>query len=305
MIRTLFALLVLSAASPAFAQGNGNGSGPSSSACSIRMVAAPPSWIIEGYDPFGAATPEATFSVTFTNDSTAECKFEPVFELAQPPFGLSSGRGRQIDYTLVNLSQSVDATPRSGRSPRSVSRPQVSLAGNEARTLLFKLLVQADEVQEAGNFTEDVVLVAEDGVSRSLGGTPIVLGLNVLPSARVGLAGAYSVSNGRAVVDLGELRQGPAPVPLQLRVNSTGRYELSVSSANSGRLRLGASDWQVPYSVTIGGTPVDLAKAATLTGPSNSGLTREALPIHITVGDVSGQRAGTYNDVITVTVSPR
>src|SRR3546814_17000164 len=105
------------------------------------------------------------------------------------------------------------------------------------------------------------------------------------------------MNDGHAVVDLGELRPGVAPVPLQLRVASTGSYDLNVTSANSGRLRLGSRDWYVPYSLAIGGNSVNLTGVRTISGATNGGLRRAALPIHFLIGDTSDRRAGGYRDV--------
>ena len=132
-----------------------------------------------------------------------------------------------------------------------------------------------------------------------------MLGIDVLPSARIGLAGAYTMSDGHAVVDLGELRPGVAPVPLQLRVASTGSYDLSVTSANSGRLRLGSSEWYVPYSLAIGGNAVNLTGMRTISGSTNGNLRRDALPIQFLIGNTSDRRAGVYSDVISIAVTAR
>ena len=86
-------------------------------------------------------------------------------------------------------------------------------------------------------------------------------------------------------------------------MNSTGRYSLDVSSENAGRLRLGASEWYVPYSLSIGGMHVNLAGTDTLSGPTGAGLTREALPMHFVIDEVDGRRAGTYSDVISISVT--
>ena len=113
------------------------------------------------------------------------------------------------------------------------------------------------------------------------------------------------MQDGHGVVDLGELRTGVAPVPLQLRVSSTGRYDVGVSSANSGRLRLGSSEWYVPYSVAIGGNPVNLGAPSTVSGSPDAGFRREALPIQFVIGDVTDRRAGTYSDVLSISVTAR
>jgi hypothetical protein len=273
--------------------------------CQLRVTASPASWMINGIDPFSEQMAEGTFSAMFINDGTADCRFTPVFELRQPPFGLSKGAGKPIGYALLNLSESQDVTPRAGRSQRIPSGREVVLRPTETRTILYKLVADLDDIRDSGTFTQDLTLEALDGQFRSLGGAAVVIGMTVLPSARIGLAGAYSMNDGQAVVDLGELRQGVAPVPLQLRVSSTGEYAISVSSANSGKLRLGASEWSIPYSVAIGGNSINLNGASTLAGPGGSGLKRDSLPIQFLIGDVSDKRSGTYSDVISISVTAR
>ncbi|WP_231889709.1 hypothetical protein [Erythrobacter neustonensis] len=307
------ALAVSGCIAPATAQsvprGDGSNGKPQvtpAADCRLRINATPTAWIIRGYDPYETVPPEAIFSATFVNDGTAECRFTPIFELAQPPFGLSSGKGKPIGYALINLSDSQDATPRAGRSVRNSSEQRtIELAANERRTVTYRLVASPDEVNSSGTFTQDVILEARDQTMRTLGGARIVLGLEVLPSARIGLAGAYRISDGQAIVSLGELREGPAPVPLQLRVSSTGRYDLNVTSLNSGKLRLNGTEWTVPYSLTIGGNAVNLSGMDRLQGPSENGLIRAVLPIQFYIGDVSRKRAGTYSDLISISVTAR
>jgi hypothetical protein len=292
-------------AAPAFGQPAGTAAAMPSE-CRVRIDATPTAWIIRGYDPYETAPPESTFSVTFTNDGAAECRFVPAFTLDQPPFGLSSGSGKRVDYALLDLTDARDVTPRAGRSVRGNAglRP-ITLGANESRTVMYKLVAAGDDVATSGTFTEDVILEAQDEGFRVFGGTRIVLGLEVLPSARIGLAGAYTITKGQAVVSLGGLREGPAPVPLQLRVSSTGRYDLDVISLNAGNLRLGATDWKIPYSMSIGGNEVNLSGADRISGPVGEGLTRAALPIHFVIGDVSRRQAGTYSDIISISVTAR
>jgi len=304
MLRVIIVAGALTLAAPGLAQAAGQqSSDPSPSDCRVRVNAAPSAWIIRGYDPFGSSRPEDTFGVTFTNDGQSDCRFAPVFNLEQPPFGLARSTGSPSCYALVSMFDSQDVTPRTVSTPRRPSQREITLAPNESRTLLFHLEADANDIKEAGTFTQEVTLEAQDDQMTPLGGTRLVLGLDVLPSARIGLAGAYTMSNGHAVVDLGELRKGPAPVPLQVRVNSTGRYSLNVSSENQGRLRLGASEWYVPYSLSIGGMDVALSGTDTLSGPTGEGLTRDALPIHFRIDDVAGRAAGTYSDLISISVT--
>lgn len=302
MLRSLSILAALSLATPALAQVTA----VPTADCLVRVQASPASWIIQGYDPFGGSSPEGTFGVTIVNEGGAECRFTPVFELQQPPFGLSNGgTGKPIGYALLNLTDTQDVTPRAGRTNRLPSSREMILKPNESRTLLYKLIANSEAVRNAGTFTQDVTLEAQDKSFRSLGGTSLVVGITVLPSARIGLAGAYTMSDGQAMVDLGELRGGIAPVPLQLKVSSTGEYDITVSSANSGRLRLGESQWVIPYSMAIGGNAVNLSGPRTVSGPASAGARRDSLPIQFVIGDVSDRRAGKYSDVVSISVTAR
>lgn len=311
MLRSSLLLVTgLLMANPTLAQGlatpASRESGPD---CRVRLVASPTGWIIQGYDPFDSGIPEGTFSVAFTNEGANDCRFVPVFQLDQPPFGLSDGPGKPIRYALLNITDSQDVTPRAGRSQRTLSQAEVVLAPRETRTLIFKLVAAPEDVTSAGTFTENVTIEAQDSNFRILGGTRLVLGVNVLPSARIGLSGAFTMNNGRALVDLGELRPGLAPVPLNLRISSTGKYEITVTSANAGRLRLGASEWYVPYALAIGGSSVNLSGIGTVSSTAKSGrgggIRQDSVPIEFTIGDTSGRRAGTYSDVISVAVTAR
>lgn len=273
--------------------------------CRVRINTAPSSWVIQGYDPFSGEIAEGTYSVTFVNDSAAQCSFTPKFQLQQPPFGLSKGSGRPVSYAILNLSEARDVTPRSGSTLRAPAGREIVLQPNESQSVLYKLVVDPGTVRDAGTFTQNVTIEAQDSQFRSFGGAQILLGLNVLPSARIGLAGAYTVTDGQALVNLGTLRQGVAPVPLQLRVSSTGSYDISVTSANSGRLRLGSSDWTVPYSIALGGNTVNLIGTQSVSGPAATGYRRDALPIQFIVGDVSNKRAGSYTDIVSISVTAR
>ena len=305
MLRQSLTIAAALTATSVFAQANTQA--PTRTDCLVRISAAPAAWMIRSYDPFSGEAPQATFNITFINDGGAECRFTPLFDLSQPPFGLSKGAGKAIGYQLVNLTDSQNVTPWAGRSLITPSTHQLVLAPNESKTLLYKLVANPAGVPEAGTFTQDVTIEAQGQGFTSFGGTRLVLGLEVLPSARIGLAGAYSMNKGQAVVDLGELRTGLVQTPLQLRVNSTGSYDLQVVSSNSGKLRLGSTDWTVPYTISIGVHAVNLSGAGLLAGPTGTGYRSDSapLPIQFVIGDVSDRRAGTYSDVISISVTAR
>lgn len=278
---------------------------PLASHCRVLVSPAPPSWEISGFDPFGDTAAEGTFSVSFTNQSDVECEFTANFELTQPPFGLSKGSASRLNYAILDLNESQDVTPRAGRSQRRSNLRPFTLGPRETRSVLYRLVIDPSPIRSAGTFSQELILEAQDAEFRSFGGAPISIGFRVLPSARIGLTGAYTMNNGQAFVDLGQLRPGPAPVPLNLRVNSTGQYEITVSSANSGVLRLEASEWSIPYEMIIGEETLNLRGMQRIGRSDSDKVMLDVLPMRFIIGSTKDLRAGRYSDVISISVSAR
>jgi hypothetical protein len=299
----LIASIVIAA--PAAAQGQGQNPGGGPSDCRLRIETSTASWIIRGFDLFGTAQPISTFEVTFVNDGQAECRFRPVFDLNQEPFGLSEQRGRKIPYALVDLQGGYDATPLAGRSQRRQGSRPITIQAGGQQVVQYQLSVPLERIDGDGLFTQTVRVEAEQEDRSTIGGRQIMLGVEVLPAAVMGLAGAYRMSGGRALVELGELTEGVVQAPLQLRVTSTRRFKLDVGSQNNGFLRIQGTDWAVPYQLSVGGQSVGLTGGvAEVSGPPGDGLMRNSLPVQFRIGNPSGQRAGNYSDVLTISVSP-
>ena len=129
MLRPFFFFAAALLSAPSFAQVPA--AAISGADCLVRVNATPTSWLIQGYDPFGGSTPEATFNVTFVNEGSAECRFVPLFQLDQPPFGLSKGTGKPIGYALLNMTDTQDVTPRAGRTQRIPSQRMLILGAND------------------------------------------------------------------------------------------------------------------------------------------------------------------------------
>ncbi len=300
-IHVLLATTVAGLAVPAWGQAAG-----APAACRLRIENGGSSWIIRGYDPFGNSPASGTFQITFVNEGDADCVFYPTFATDGEPFGLRGRDGRRVPYALVDLSGGVDSTPVAGRSRREPNRSRLVVAPNSQQAVQYRFVVAEETIAGDGLYEQQIQIEAEDPEGRSINGRRIALGIDVLPSATLGLTGAYRVDNGRALVNLGELREGQVELPLQLRVQSTRPYRLTVQSMNSGRLQMQGTDWAIPYTISLGGQSVLLGGGSTeLSGPNGQGLTRDSLPVHFQIGSVSDRRAGTYGDVISVSVQPQ
>src|SRR3546814_3373803 len=70
---------------------------------------------------------------------------------------LSKGSGKRIGYALLNLTDTQDVTPRVGRTQLAPSQKMVTLGANGSRTLLYKLVADADDVKDSGIFTQDEI----------------------------------------------------------------------------------------------------------------------------------------------------
>jgi hypothetical protein len=180
----------------------------------------------------------------------------------------------------------------------------VVVAPGGQQLVRFAFSVGTETLPGDGLFSQKVFLEAEASNRDVLASQPLTLALDVKPSALVGLSGAFTRTEGGARVNLGELTEGTPNIPLALYVMSTRGYRLGVESQNQGRLRLGATGWSVPYGLAVNGSSVTLAGSQTVSFPAAPGLRRENLPIAFTVGDASQRRAGTYTDVITVSIAP-
>lgn len=272
--------------------------------CRIRVESNPSDWVIRGHDPFEAQLPVGQFDLILANDGDQDCEVSALFQLDQEPFGLRSGTGgARLVYSLYDQTGGADATPRAGRSQRSLATPRIRIAARQQQLVRYQFAVDTATLPGDGLFTQQLAIELEDDRGAVVGQRRILAGIDILPSARIGLAGSYRMNDGRPTIDLGELRQGTAPVPLQLRVASTGRYRLGFESANNGQLVIPGTGWAVPYDLRAGDQEVVLAGGAKeIAGPNGRGYTRQTVPIHFIIGDVSTQRAGLYSDVLTITV---
>lgn len=290
-------------ASPAMAQTGPVAGAPA--ACRLRIDTSASNWIIRGYDPFGNSARTGTFDLTFTNEGEQDCTFLPVFVLDQEAFGLQSGDGRRTPYSLSNLFGNYDATPVAGRSQRRPGQRQVVLAPRGQQVVRVQLEIADEGITGDGLYSQHMQVEAQTADGMAIAGRQLVVGVEVLPSATLGLSGAFRLNNGRASVNLGELNEGVAQVPLQLRVQSTRRYILTLESQHNGRLQLDETDWSVPYQLVVGGQSVELSAGRGEVRAANAvGARRDSLPLQFRIGDVSDRRAGTYSDVISVSIAP-
>ncbi len=272
--------------------------------CHLRIETATANWVVEGYDPFGTdVAPQATFDVTFVNDGDAPCRFLPRFATDGSTLGLDNGGTGKVAYTLLDMSRGTDATPVAGRTARQANSPYLDIAPGGQQLVRYELKVDPNAIPGDGRFTQRLFLTADDN-DRDIASKLLTVGINVRPTAVMALAGQFKRSNGQADVDLGELRQGMIALPLQLHVLSTRAYDLQFVSRNGGKLQLASSSqWSIPYSLLVDDRKADIISGTALSSSPINLVRLDSLPIAFDIGSVDNMRAGTYSDLITISVS--
>jgi len=300
-ISSLFLSTCLLAAGSASAQGFGPQG--RSADCQLRIDSTTASWIIRGYDPYGNSQPAGTYDVLFINDGNSECRFFPAFQADQTAFGLRANNGSAVPYTLINETDGYDATPVAGRTIRRLNRPQVVVPARGQQVVRYILTIDPEGLPGDGLFSQTLLMQAEQANGAVLAQRQMSVGIDVLPSAVMTLAGAFTRVNGQADVDLGELSEGLAKVPLRLNVRSTRAFRLGIESQNNGKLRLGGTEWSIPYQILVDGKAAAANSDRAYVSSNRPGRRTDTLPLGFVIGDVAQKRAGVYSDVVTISLA--
>lgn len=303
MGRNILSQIGVAAMALAFSSGAAQAAVPGQG-CHLRIETASPNWVVEGYDPFSTDTaPQASFDVTFVNDGDANCRFLPRFATDGATLGLDNGGADKVGYTLLDMSRGTDATPVAGRTARQSNSPFLDIAPGGQQLVRYELKVDPNAIPGDGRFTQRLFLTADEN-DKDIASKLLTVGINIRPTAVMALAGQFKRSNGQADVDLGELRQGTIALPLQLHVLSTRAYDLQFVSRNGGKLQLASNaQWTIPYSLLIDDRKADIVSGAALSSSPINLIRLDSLPIAFDIGSVENMRAGTYSDLITISVS--
>lgn len=270
--------------------------------CNLTIQPALDQWVIR-YNPLEDEVAQRTFDVLLVNKGGTPCNGNILASLQAEAFGLTSpGGANRVRYTLVDVDYGgVDITPRSGESARR-NGTSISIKQSEQlpARITFAAFPEAGVAQ--GRYTQVANLFVEQANGTIHATRPVTLVLDLAAAAAIGLKGEFSRPNGTPVIDLGELTEGPRPLNTALYVHSTGGYRVSISSANRGRLRQGATAWYVDYNLKVGAQDINLQRTDTINVVSQTAR-RDDYPLTVRIGDVSGKRAGEYSDTLTFTVA--
>ncbi|WP_413559395.1 hypothetical protein [Bdellovibrio sp. HCB209] len=125
--------------------------------------------------------------------------------------------------------------------------------------------------------------------------------ISVVPSG-----GSFNIADVTETMDFGTLATGTTR-SCDVIVKYNAGYILYASSQNNGRLKHETAAAYIPYTISIGGTSVNLGSSASNpvqvkrelgTSPSSGKI----LPTTVTIGSYTQDQSGNYNDIITLTV---
>lgn len=270
--------------------------------CNLTIQPALDQWVIR-YNPLEDEIAQRTFDVLLVNSGRTPCNGNILASLQAEAFGLTTpGGANRVRYTLVDVDYGgVDITPRSGESARR-NGTSVSIKQGEQlpARITFAAFPEAGVAQ--GRYTQVANLFVEQANGTIHATRPVTLVLDLAAAAAIGLKGEFSRPNGTPVIDLGELTEGVRSLNTALYVHSTGGYRVSITSANRGRLRQGATAWYVDYNLKVGAQDINLQRTDTINVVSQTAR-RDDYPLAVRIGDVSGKRAGEYSDTLTFTVA--
>lgn len=117
----------------------------------------------------------------------------------------------------------------------------------------------------------------------------------------------FVLSDTTQTLDFGNLTTGET-LGCDIVLSYNAGYELTMSSANSGRIKNIASADFINYTMSLNGTPITLStlpekknESSVLESPA--GGTR--VPLSVTIGNVTGVKSGSYSDVVSISVASK
>ena len=242
------------------------------------------------YSPFAAWNAQQTLMLTVQNTGTSPC----AYQVSVPPAYYPLQFGGKISFSLSALGGAVAAANLTLTTP--VIKP------NQSAQLPIVLTIPRGQPSLSGYFISKLGF-ALTGAGAPAAGSPIdqaimPLSCRVPPIFEINLAG----SGIRSTVQFASLETGQkAFVILQTRTN--GGHQIVFRSLNGGFLALNGLSGPastISYVADVDGQPVTLTAPVALSFAAAPG--EAARRLTVTVGDTTGKPAGTYTDVITVSI---
>jgi len=179
-----------------------------------------------------------------------------------------------------------------------------------AASIDLDVLVAESVFADAGQYSLNMEVALLDVETNELIGVaqPLTIDVFVLPKLQTNIAGTkgrYEDGSNFAVIDFGELQTGEQQqVFIQVRGNTLASIE--IRSENEGKMvNTENAKFSVDYRVDVDGELSTLESPLTLSRSVAKSLQGSAFPMTVKIGNVSNSFAGTYQDIISVDVTPQ
>jgi hypothetical protein len=264
--------------------------------------------VFVSYDPLSASDSLTQFTVTVTNN-TCGPNTEIRFGFAKGPVNLDGTSSVLPAYALdfnavVYRNVAPGVITRLDTFVPGRTQTIVTLSNGQSQSRVHTLDIAARQVIEPGSEIPFVVYAfsADQLTNVEHSGT-----LNVQSGFMLSVAGAGS----SGLMDFGVLEADEPAQSINIHAQATEAYRITLASEEDGVLRntaVGAGSHTVPYVVTLAG--VAITELTPYQAPTASGtilLTQGTailpLAIDLDTSGLSGLRAGTYRDILTLTIS--
>jgi spore coat protein U-like protein len=193
--------------------------------------------------------------------------------------------------------------------------PLASGSTNGAQRNTLKLIVPQGQFAPSGTYDDQLRLrlyALDGGTPRQLGTDLVIAASAIIPArAQINLAGSSSPVFGNmpaAGLYFGDLREG-AERDAYIQVRATSPVVLTVSSQNKGemlhKVDAGLSRG-IPYDLSVESQSLDLRSGPKrIDRTPGRGLQAENYRLAVRILDTDQRLAGTYEDIVTITVEPK
>lgn len=272
------------------------------SGCMLHLAAEPLELDLV-YDAFALRGALQTTRLELENLSDRPCR------ILIEPQGQAAGR---LQMNLADTTISGEIFVGEGRrSLREVAsgRPlEFLMPANGNQQLEVGVRLQQGAFPRPGLYSNGLSFALRDRDSGALVLEELLVRMRIeVPThVQLNLAGSNAGSldrDGGHVVDFGLLRSG-AQRDLNLQVRANQAYRLTLRSENGGQLRPKQNfpGDGIGYQMTIRGRSTDLASPLEWSMPRPPTADGVNLPVQIRISEIAGRLAGTYEDVVHVSV---
>ncbi|HUH22578.1 MAG TPA: hypothetical protein VLZ51_00780 [Brevundimonas sp.] len=271
-------------------------------ACDV-VVETPAAVRIE-YNPFAVGASSGPVDVVFHNRSDTACALQLrlVDDVGDPLPEVTLG-GAVVGFRPREASGLLRSDIERGAFVLNLAPDSTTRAEMDA-------VVLHDAVVEAGQHQADLRLLIQSADGEPAPPpVPLRVILQSAPRAQVNIAGAsgaFGSGSSVEVIDFGLAATGVTRRAfLQVRANT--RSTVSIRSEHHGVMRhleMEETGSVVAYQLELDGDPVDLTQVWTRSVDPPRTLAGIDFPLDFTLGTISGQMSGRYEDLVTIDITP-